>query len=160
MPEENINQELRLKKIDEIKHYFIVEINQNKLMSKKHKKVCRVLNYIEHSPIVIFKITRSVSISAFASSVGITIGITSSATGLNICIITAGIKNHKSIIKKKKKKHNKIVLLVKSKLNSIEVLIFKALIDSNISHDEVALINNVLKEFYDTKEEIKNSNNK
>ena len=49
-------------------------------------------------------------------------------------------------------------MLAKSKLNSIEVLISKALIDSNISHDECVLINNVLKEFYDTKEELKNSN--
>ena len=73
---------------------------------------------------------------------------------------TAGIKNYKSIIKKKKTKHEKIVLLAKSKLNSIEVLISKTLIDSNISHDELILINYVLKEFYDMKEEIKNSSNK
>ena len=45
----------------------------------------------------------------------------------------------------------------KSKLNNIEVLISKVLIDSNISHDEFVLINNVLKEFHDMKEEIKNS---
>ena len=56
---------------------------------------------------------------------------------------------------KKNKKHDKIALLEKSKLNSIEVLISKALIDSNISHDEFVLINNVLKEFYDMEEEIK-----
>ena len=48
-------------------------------------------------------------------------------------------------MKKKKKKHDKIVLLVKTKLISIEVLISKALIDSVISHDEFALINNVRK---------------
>ena len=48
MSEENISQEFRLKKIDEARNYFIEEINQNKLMSKKHRKVCRVLNYIEH----------------------------------------------------------------------------------------------------------------
>ena len=41
----------------------------------------------------------------------------------------------------------------------MKVLISKALIDSHISHDEFVLINNVLKEFYDMKEEIKNSNN-
>ena len=75
-------------------------------------------------------------------------------------VITAGIKKHKSIIKKKRKKYDKIVLLAKSKLNNIEVLISKALTDSNISHDEFALINNVLKEFYDMKEEIKHSNDK
>ena len=43
----------------------------------------------------------------------------------------------------------------------MEDLISKALIDSNISHDEFGLINNVLKEFYDRKkkEEIENYNN-
>ena len=51
-------------------------------------------------------------------------------------------------------------MLAKSKLNSIEVLISKALIDSNISRDEIVLINNVPKEFYDMKEEIKNFNRK
>ena len=45
-------------------------------------------------------------------------------------------------------------------MNSIEVLISKVLTDSNISHDEYVLINNVLKEFYDMKEELKNSNDK
>ena len=52
------------------------------------------------------------------------------------------------------------MLLAKSKLSSIEVLISKALIDSIISHDEFVLLNTLLKEFYDMKEEIKNSNNK
>ena len=51
-------------------------------------------------------------------------------------------------------------MLTKSKLNSIEVLISKVLIDSDISYDEFAFINNVLKEFYVMKEEIKNSSNK
>ena len=88
--------------------------------------------------------------------IGIPIGITSSAIALKIGAITAGIKKYKSIMKKKKKKHDKIVLLAKSKLNRIEVLISKALIDSNISHDEFVLINNVLKEYDKIKEEIKN----
>ena len=33
-----MNQEFRLRKIDEIRNCLIEEINQNKLMSKKHKK--------------------------------------------------------------------------------------------------------------------------
>ena len=44
----NINQEFRLKKIDEIKNHLIKEINRNELISKKHKKVFRVVNYIDH----------------------------------------------------------------------------------------------------------------
>ena len=87
---------------------------------------------------------------------GIPVGTTSLAIGLKNCAIAAGVKKYKSIIKKKKKKHDKIVLLAKSKLNSIEVLISKALIDSNISHDEFVLINNVLKEYDEMKEEVKN----
>ena len=74
-------------------------------------------------------ITGCVSISLFASLIGIPTGITSSAIGLKICAITAGIKRYKSIIKKKKK-DDKIVSLPKAKGNSIEVLISKALIDS------------------------------
>ena len=45
-------------------------------------------------------------------------------------------------------------------MNSVEVLVFKGLINWNISHDEFVLINNVLKEFDDMKEEIKNFNDK
>ena len=58
---------------------------------------------------------------------------------------------------REKKKHDKVELLAKSKLKNIEVVISKALIDSNIKHDKLVLIN---KEFYDVKEEIKNSNKK
>ena len=53
-----------------------------------------------------------------------------------------------------------MVLLTKSKLDGIEVLSSNALIDSNISYDEIVLINNALKEFYDIKQDIKSSNNK
>ena len=78
------------------------------------------------------------------------------AVGLKSCAITAEIKKYKSMIMKNKNKHNKTVLLAKPKLNSMEVLISKALIDSFISHDEFVLINNVLKECNEIKEEINN----
>ena len=111
------------------------------------------MSYTDYLLIVTSTITGCVSISAFASLIGIAIGITSSAMGLKIRATTAVIKKYKSIKKKKKKKYDNIVLLAKSKLNSIKVLISKALIDSNISHDEFVFINNVLKEFYDMKDD-------
>ena len=46
-------------------------------------------------------------------------------------------------------------MLGKDKLNAIEVLISKALIDSYISHDEFVLVNNMLREYNETKSEIK-----
>ena len=60
------------------------------------------------------------------------------------------------MIKKKKKKHNKIVLFGKDKLNTTEVLISKALIDSYISHDILVSVRNVLREYNEIKNEIKN----
>ena len=112
--------EFRLKNIDETRNYLIEEVNRNKLMNKKHKKVCETLNYIKHSLILASTISGRVSISAFTSLIGIPIGITNSEIGLIICAIAAG---KKSIIKKNKKNLDKIILLAKSKLNSIEVLI-------------------------------------
>ena len=56
-------------------------------MSKKHKKVCTTLNYIEHFLILTSTITGCISISTFASLVGSPIGVTSSGMGLQICAI-------------------------------------------------------------------------
>ena len=131
-------------------------MEQNKLISKKQKKVCTTLNYIKHLLVLAFTITECISISVFASLLGIRIGMTSSAIGLKICAIAAGIKKYKSIIQKKKIKDGQIVLLAKSKLNNIEVLTSKSLLDSNISRDEFILVNNVLEEYDKMKKGIKN----
>ena len=53
MSEENMNQEFRFKKNAEVRTYLIELINRHQLLSKNQKKVCRVLNYIEHSLILI-----------------------------------------------------------------------------------------------------------
>ena len=47
-------------------------------------------------------------------------------------------------------------MLAKFKLTSIEVSTSKTLINPVISHDEFVLINNMLKEYDEVKEEIKN----
>ena len=93
------------------------------MISKKHKKVCTILNYIEHFLILASTVAGCISISASASLLGILIGIMSSPMWLKGCSITAEIKTYKAMIKKKKKKHDKIAFLTKSKWNSIVVLI-------------------------------------
>ena len=79
-------------------------MKNNHLISKKHKKVWKVLNYIKHLLILASDITAYVSFSTFVSLVGFPIGIASSAVELNICVKTAGVKMYKLIIKKKRKK--------------------------------------------------------
>ena len=67
MTEENICQKYR-KNLTE-------EINRNELMSKKHKKVCTTLNYIEQFLILASTITECFCSFDFASLVGIPIGL-------------------------------------------------------------------------------------
>ena len=66
MIEEKISQEFRPQNIDETRNYSTEETNRNELMSKKYKKVCTTLNYIEHFLILASEITGCVSISIFA----------------------------------------------------------------------------------------------
>ena len=68
------------------KRYFVEEMNQISLFSKRHEKNCTTLNYIEHFFILASAVTQCVSISAFTSLVGIPIGIASSAVGLKRCM--------------------------------------------------------------------------
>ena len=44
---------------------------QNELMTRKHKKACTTLNFIEHFLILAFPITGCISIYAFASLIGV-----------------------------------------------------------------------------------------
>ena len=74
-----------------MKNYLIEEINQNELISEKHKMICTTLNYIEHFLVVASTITGYVSISAFASLIGITMQNESSVIKINICTKTPGI---------------------------------------------------------------------
>ena len=97
----NISQDVRLKNIDETKEYFIKET-----MSKMYKKVCKILNYIEHLHLLILAstVTECISISAFSSLVDIHVGVASSAVGIkNVCVMTSVVDKYKTIIKKKRK---------------------------------------------------------
>ena len=125
------------------------------MKSKKHEKTFITLNYVEHFLILASRVTGCVSISAFALLVAIPIGITSSEATIKIWVITAEIKKYKSIIKKRSK-CDKIVLLGRVKLNAMEVLISKDLIDSYITHDKFVSVNIVLREYNETKKEVKN----
>ena len=131
MAEENISSEIQLKNRDETRNYFLEEIEQNKLMCRKHEKVCTTLNYIEYFLILASIITGFISISNFCFWFFDWYSNRNYEyyKGLKSCPITTGIKTYKSIIRKKKKKHDKVVLLAKSKLNSAEVLNSKGLFD-------------------------------
>ena len=62
-------------------------------------------------------------------------------------------------MKKKRKKHDNIVLLGKVKLDAIKFLLPEALIDSFVSHNKFVSVSNVLREYNETKKQIKNPQN-
>ena len=98
-----MSQEFRFKNIDEIRNYFLEEIEQNELISRKHNKVCTNLHFIEHFLILASTITGYISIFVIASFIGIPKWITISAMKLKICPIAAGIKKYKSKLRTRKK---------------------------------------------------------
>ena len=63
-------------------------------MSKIQKKICTILNYIEHVPILASAVIGSASVSVFASLVGIPIEIASSAVVIKVYAIAAIIKKY------------------------------------------------------------------
>ena len=70
MVQEKISHEFSFKNIDETRRYFLEEIEQNELMSRKYRKVFTAVNYIEHFLILASAITGCISISTFASLLG------------------------------------------------------------------------------------------
>ena len=88
MAKESTGIQFRLKQTDGTRSHPIEEIKHNDLMSKKHRKMYRTLNYFEHSLLFMSAVTGCVLMSAFVSLVGAPIEITSSAIELKICAIT------------------------------------------------------------------------
>ena len=56
--------------------------------------------------------------------------------------------------------HDKILMLAESKLNSIETLVFQALIDMEISHEEFITVLNEKDKYEKIKENVRNVNEK
>ena len=135
----NLNeQQFRLNKINEIKDYFVAEIKERELMSKRLSKYIASFDYLA---------TGSISIASFATVIGAPVGMMSASCSLAFSITTGFVKKFLKTTRNKKKKHNKIVMLARSKLNSIESKISKALMDNEISHEDFETIINEEKKY-------------
>ena len=157
-PNLNDQQQLRLNKISEIKDYFVAEIKERELMSKRLSKYIASFEYFDKSLIVLSVTTGSISIASFATVIGAPVGMMSASCSLAFSITTGFVKKFLKTIRNKKKKHNKIVMLARSKLNSIESKISKALMDNEISHEDFETIINEEKKYRELKESIRMMN--
>ena len=84
---ETHQQRSRLNKINEIKDYFVAEIKEKELMSKRLSKYIASFNYFYKSLTVLFATTASISISSFATVIGATVGIISAIFSLAFSIL-------------------------------------------------------------------------
>ena len=137
----NDQQQFRLNKINETK-YFVAEIKERELMSKRLSKYITSFGYFDRSLIVLSVTIGTVSIASFASVIGAPVGIVSAGFSIAFSISTGIIKKLLKTTWNKKKKHNKTVTLARSKLNSIESKISEALKNNEISHEDFMTIIN------------------
>ena len=135
-------QQFRLNKINEIKDYFLVEIRERELISKNLRKYIASLDNFDKSLNVLSILSGSIFIASFISVIGAPAGIIGASCGFTFSITSGFVRRFLKTIRNKKKKDNKIVMLARSKLNSIESKISKALVDSEISHEDFVTIIN------------------
>ena len=134
--------QFRLNKINEIKDYFVAEIKERELMTKRLSKYIASFHYFDKSLIVLSVTTGIISIASFVTVIGIPVRMMSASCSLAFSITTEIIKKLLKTTRNKKKKHNKIVMLARSKLNSIESKISEALINNEVSHEDFLIIIN------------------
>ena len=102
----NDQQQFRLNKINETKDYFITEIKERELISKKLSKYIASFDYFDKSLILLSATSGSISIASFATLIGAPVGIASASFSLAFSLSTRLVKkllkktrNKKSIIK-------------------------------------------------------------
>ena len=109
------NQQFRLNKISGIEDYFIAEIKERELMSKKLSKYISFFDYFDKSLIVLSVTSGGVSIASFATVIGASIGITSASLSLEFLLCTGLVK--KLLKATRNKKRSIIKLLCKLEAN-------------------------------------------
>ena len=148
------DQQFRLDKINEIKDYFIAEIKERELMSKRLSKYIASFDYFDKLLIVLSLATASISIASFTTVIGAPVGMMSVSCSLAFSITSGFVNKFLKTTRNKKKKHNKIVMLARNKLNSIESKISEVLINNEISHEDFMFILNEQTKYRELKESI------
>ena len=148
-------QQFRLNKINKIIDYFVAEIKERELMSKRLSKYIASFDQFDKSLIVLSVTTGSNSVASFATVTEVPVGMVSAGFSLACSVPTEIVKKLFKTTRNKKKKHNKAVMLARSKLNSVESKISEALINNDISHEDFMTIINEEKKYGELKESIR-----
>ena len=86
------NQQFRLNKMNEIKNYFIAEIKERELMSKRLGKYIASFDFFDKSLIVLSATSGIISIASFATVIGIPVEIESASLSLTFSLSAGLVK--------------------------------------------------------------------
>ena len=147
----------RLDERNKIRDCFNNEIKERKDIIKKLNKYLASFDYLDKIFITLSASFGTLSIASQATVVGIPAGIAGASLTLMFTIGTGISKSLLTVTKKRKKKHNKLIGLAKGKLNTIDTLLFSALNDSKINHEDFTNIITEKNIYENIKENIKNT---
>ena len=102
-------QQFRLNKINEIKDYFIAEIKERELMSKRFSKYIASFDYFDKSLTVLSVTTGIISIASFATVIWAPVGMASTSFSLAFLISTEIVKKLLKTTRNKKKSTIKLL---------------------------------------------------
>ena len=76
------DKQFRLNRIKEIRDYFVTEIRERELISKRRSKYIASFDYFDKSLIALFVTASSISIASFTTVIGAPVGIVSASFSL------------------------------------------------------------------------------
>ena len=88
----NDKQNFRLNKINEIKDYFVAEVKERELISKRLSKYITFCDYFDKYLIVLSATSGSVSIESFVTVTGIPVGLVGAILSLTFSLSTGIVK--------------------------------------------------------------------
>ena len=97
-------QQFRLSKINEIKDYFVAEIKEREVMSKRRSKYIASFDYFDKSLIILYVATGSISIASIATVIETPVGMMRASCSLAFSITTGIVKKLLKTTRNKKKK--------------------------------------------------------
>ena len=86
------NQQFRLNEINEIENYFISEIKERELISKRLSNYIASFDYFDKFLIVLSATSDSISIASFTTIIGIPVRITTASLSLSFSLCNGLIK--------------------------------------------------------------------
>ena len=89
----NDQQDFRLNKINKIKNYFVAEIKEREVMSKRVSKYIASFAYFDKSLIVLSVTIGSISIASISTAIGAPVEIISASFSFAFSICTGIVKN-------------------------------------------------------------------